>query len=99
MDSKLTVGRISQLTTSGHPPLACSDDWSADADDLRAQVDKLRAALAWYGGEARALAKHMNAGEHSQAVRAALTALSADGGRRADACLGPKLRAQLSAAA
>lgn len=66
----------------------------ATHDDLRAQVARLRDALVWYADEARALAKHMQAGEHSQAVRVALTALAADGGRRADACLGPNFRVQ-----
>lgn len=48
-------------------------------------IQALREALQWYEDEAKALAKHMEGGAHTQAVLASLTVLSLDAGRRARA--------------
>jgi hypothetical protein len=53
---------------------------------------RMRAALEWYRDEAKALAKNVESGAHTQAVLASLTVLALDAGRRADEALalGPK---------
>lgn len=50
-----------------------------DTDLIREMTE----ALEWYADEARALAKHLPSGTHTQAVIACLTVLSLDGGGRA----------------
>lgn len=45
-------------------------------------------ALEWYRDEAKALAKNLEGGAHTNAVLASVTVLSLDAGRRADTALG-----------
>lgn len=55
----------------------------------QAELQRLREALAWYGDEASALARHMASGAaHSQAVLASVTVLALDAGMRAKTALG-----------
>lgn len=45
-------------------------------------------ALEWYRDEAKALAKNLEGGAHTNAVLASVTVLALDAGRRADTALG-----------
>jgi hypothetical protein len=57
-------------------------------DGRRLEVaERMVHALAWYRDEAKALAKHLESGAHTQAVLASLTVLALDAGRRADKAL------------
>lgn len=56
-----------------------------------ADIERLRAALEWYRDEAKALAKNMAGGAHTQGVLASVTVLTLDAGQRADAALVPNV--------
>ncbi len=62
-----------------------------ERDEARAELAAARAALAWYGAEARAIAKNMQATPPKPfACEASLVVLSLDAGMRADDALAKK---------
>jgi hypothetical protein len=58
-------------------------------DNMRDEIERLRAALNWYADEARACAKNSHTSNHAAgaALLASVTVLALDGGKRADAAL------------
>jgi len=75
------------------------DLWTPEEKEikrLRAENERIRAALSWYADEARACAKHSADKSFSapQALLASVTVLALDGGRRADEALKPNVEVQ-----
>ena len=64
--------------------------YCAACDALGKQIDCLRRALEWYGGEADAAARYMSKGTQTtaDALLAILTVLANDGGRRSKEAIG-----------
>ena len=58
-------------------------------DEAMRRAHAAEATLEWYADEARALAKHMAGGAHSEAVLASVTVLALDAGKRAEAAMRP----------
>ncbi len=78
------VDQFSLVTAYSHEQCAARDaQWQSIVAALIERAEKAEAALAWYGDEARALAKHMQDGVHESALLASLTVLALDAGRRA----------------
>lgn len=67
----------------------CQACLRAKIEALQAEIDRMRQSLEWYGTEAKALAKNVAGGVHTDGVLASVTVLALDAGRRADASLGP----------